>query len=385
MKTKILFALALSLTFATAYAQSEEQVLNSDPIDVDGYMKERQVTDGELEQIKSEIRKQKTESVLNKEKSKGFKELSKQTEKLSETTEEYLDEKKSAQKDIAEYNAKIKCLMEENPGVECDKYIRRRNEETVAPVAPVVQQEVAVAQAAPAAVSAIEVPAKDGMGDLPFETIKMGVDYEAVTYRGQDEELTADGLGLNVESNINNRFSIGFGVNYAMLSTQDYANDDFNDFDLGYGNYGGGFGYEDSYGSNGREINYSKFGFDVNGKFFITQGQRFRPFVGVGLGYNMATLKYAKNNEYQYDDYDFGNEEYKTNFATGRLMIGTEIMFTRAFGMTVLGSFSKGFAGSSSDARNRTNSPDQRRLGQLGEDIVNSNMFSLSAGMVFVF
>ena len=129
MNSKTLLALALSTTAAFAFAQSEEQVLNSDPIDVDGYLKEKNVTDGELEQIRSEIRKQKSASVLNKEKTKGFKELSKTTEKLSETTEEYIDEKKNTQKEIAEYNKKIDCLMKENPGPECDKYVRNRRDE----------------------------------------------------------------------------------------------------------------------------------------------------------------------------------------------------------------------------------------------------------------
>jgi hypothetical protein len=48
MKSRNLLALVLALSFTTAYAQSEEQVLNSDPIDVDGYLSQRQVTDGEL-------------------------------------------------------------------------------------------------------------------------------------------------------------------------------------------------------------------------------------------------------------------------------------------------------------------------------------------------
>jgi Skp family chaperone for outer membrane proteins len=96
MKSRNLLALMLALSFSAAYAQSEEQVLNSDPIDVDGYLKEKQVTDGELEQIKSEIRKQKNEVQLNKDKTKSYQELSRTTEKLSDTTEDYLDNKKSA-------------------------------------------------------------------------------------------------------------------------------------------------------------------------------------------------------------------------------------------------------------------------------------------------
>lgn len=385
MKKNILLALALSLTFATAYAQSGEQLVNSEQIDVDGYLREKQVTDGELEQIKSEIRKQKNESHLNKEKTKGFKELSKTTEKLSETTEEYLDEKKDAQKEIAEYNNKIKCLMEENPGVECDKYIKRRAEELPAIPAPApVVQEVAVAQAAPAAVSVVEAPEeKEGMGELPFETIKMLVEGGVTNYSGEKESLTADAAGLRIESNINDRFSMGFGINYAQLTTQDYAN---NSFDYSYAN-----NYYDDYGSQGREINYGKLGFDVNGKFFITQGRRFRPFVGLGLGYNMASLKYKNNNSQRYFDTsggnynNFGNEEYRANFMTGSIMLGSEIMITRTIGLNLTGTFAKGLGMSGENAKNRSNSPDQRRLGELAEDIVNSTSLSMFAGLVFVF
>jgi hypothetical protein len=44
MKTKTLVVLALSASYA--FAQSPEQVLNSDPINVDGYLaEERPVTD----------------------------------------------------------------------------------------------------------------------------------------------------------------------------------------------------------------------------------------------------------------------------------------------------------------------------------------------------
>ena len=386
MKSKALLVLALSLTFATAYAQSEEQVLNSDPIDVDGYLHEKQVTDHELEQIRGEIRKQKNENALNKEKTKGFKELSKTTEKLSETTEEYLDEKKSAQKDIAEYNAKIKCLMEENPGVDCDKYIKASKETPVAAQAPVVQ-EVAVAQAAPAAVSAIEAPEKEGMGDEAFETIKLMVEGGATNYSGDKENLSADAAGLRIESNVNNRFSIGFGLNYAQLKTQDYADSAFN----GMGNYGYGSWYYGNYGQQGREIQYKKMGIDVNGKFFITQGKRFRPYVGVGLGYNMASLKYTDNNQNNYyggmNTYNYGGEEYKTSFATGSAMIGTEIMITRQFGFNISGTLSKalGSSLSSDSTKNISNSPDQRRLSQLGDDIINSTTLSMFAGLVFVF
>jgi outer membrane murein-binding lipoprotein Lpp len=97
-----------------------------EPINVDGYVNEQKVEDPELALIQAEIKKQKEEVVLNKKKAQSFKELSKSVEKLSETTEEYLEEKRAAQEEIANYNTKVKCLQSENPGAECDKFLRRR-------------------------------------------------------------------------------------------------------------------------------------------------------------------------------------------------------------------------------------------------------------------
>lgn len=103
-------------------------VLESKPIDVDGYYKQKevQVTDAELQSIRSEIENQKKAIVLNKVKAQKFKELGKSTEQLSETTEEMLLEKKAVQEEIANYNLKIKCLSTEHPGADCDKFARRR-------------------------------------------------------------------------------------------------------------------------------------------------------------------------------------------------------------------------------------------------------------------
>lgn len=123
---KALILIAILMFAGTALAQTETQVLSAEPIEVDGYLKEKPATDGELENLKVEIEKQKKETALNKVKSKSYQELSKSVEKLSETTEEYLEEKKAAQQQIAEYNMKVKCLQAETPGPECDKFVRRR-------------------------------------------------------------------------------------------------------------------------------------------------------------------------------------------------------------------------------------------------------------------
>lgn len=116
----------LCLNAGVASAQNEAQVLNSEPINVDGFITEKPATDGELEGITAEIERQKKEIVLNKQKAKGFKQLSKSVEALEETTVEMLEEKRTAKEEIAEYNAKVKCLQADVPGPECDKHVKRR-------------------------------------------------------------------------------------------------------------------------------------------------------------------------------------------------------------------------------------------------------------------
>jgi opacity protein-like surface antigen len=268
-----------------------------------------------FEQIKGEIRKQKNEVQLNKDKSKSYNELSKTTEKLSDTTEDYIDNKKSAQKDIAEYNAKIKCLMEENPGKDCDKYVRnRRNDQ-----AQVVQQEVQVQQAAATSVAAAPAAALTG---APFEEIKLIPYAGATQYNGKVEQLEAQlSAGLRLESNLTTRFSMGLGLNYSTLKTQDFANNAFSAMNFG-------MGYQS------REIQYKSMGLDLYSKFFITKGERFRPYVGAGLGYNRATSNYTENDPYSTNGgmYQFGNEEFRTSFFSGTLMGGTEVMITKSFG-----------------------------------------------------
>ncbi len=115
------------LIMSVSTATSANTLVTAEPINVDGYVTEEKTqTDHELETIKKEIQKQKQDIVLNKQKSKEFKELSKSTAQLSEVTEEYLEEKNSAKAEIAAYNEKVRCLQDENPGRECDKYVKRK-------------------------------------------------------------------------------------------------------------------------------------------------------------------------------------------------------------------------------------------------------------------
>ncbi|WPU63645.1 outer membrane beta-barrel protein [Peredibacter starrii] len=390
MKSRNLLVLALALSFASAYAQQgEEQVLNSAPINVDGYLAEdKPVTDGELEQIRGELKKQKMGTQLNKEKAKDLGKLTNQTEKLLDSQDEYIDQKIESTQAIKEFNnkyeenqKKLRCIMEESDSAECDPYKNKylKNKQKRAEAEPEVEQQIQVQQAAPV-VSTAEVAPAVQTGS--FETIKLLPYAGGTSYQGEKEELEASlAAGLRLESNINSRFSIGVGVNYAQLNTNDFGGNTYN-LNQGY------YGY---YGQQGREIQYKSMGLDLYGKFFITNGERFRPYLGFGAGYQRASLKYSENNPYSYynpmyGQQNFGNEEHTANFFNGTLMAGSEIMITRGFGLNLEAAYSTGLSSGSSKSKNNSfNSPDEQRLKDLGKDITSANALSVFAGLVVLF
>jgi opacity protein-like surface antigen len=379
MNKSLALAVLASLSFS-AVAQ-DEQVLNSDPIDVDGYLQEKQVTDGELEMIKQEHGKQKTMTTLNKEKSKELGKLAGQTEKLLDSQDQYIDSKIESQKAIKEFNKKsaenekrLKCLLEESDSPDCAKWVKKRQEDKQVAV---VEDAVKTGQAAPVVVAPAPV---DNAPLKPFEEIKL-IPFAGVTnYQGEVEKLESEFTGgIRLESNVNERLSMGVGFNYAQFTTQDFGGT--------YNSQPYFTGYFNSYGSS-REIGYKNMGLDLYAKFFITRGERFRPYVGAGVGYNRMTLNYADNNAFQGNNFgnNFGNEETTTSYATGSLSAGTEILITRAIGLNVEFQFTRGFGGGSSDNGVSTfNAPDQRRLQELSDELVEANALSIFAGMVVIF
>ncbi len=379
VKKNLGLAVLVSLSFGAAMAQ-DDQVLNSAPIDVDGYLRERQVTDGELEQIKAEYGKQKDMTVLNKEKSKELGKLSGQTEKLLDSQDEYIDSKIEAQTAIKEFNKKsaenekkLKCLLEESNSPDCAKWVKNRRQE------PVVDQ-VQVAQAAPA--QSVAVAPAVGGPLKPFEEIKL-LPFAGVTnYQGDVEKLETEFAGgLRLESNVSERLSMGIGFNYSQFSTEDFGNGYQNEFYYPQ--------YYNAYGK-GREIGFSNMGLDLYAKFFITRGERFRPYIGGGLGYNRMTLKYRETNALNgmggYG-YNFnGKEELTSNYATATFSAGSEVLITRSVGLNIELQYSRGFGGNNKDnGVDPFNAPDQRRLEQLSDELIEANALSVMAGVLIIF
>jgi FtsZ-binding cell division protein ZapB len=383
MKTKknqfVRMALCLSLTLATfsGAMANDEQYLNSDPIDINGYVKaDVDSTDKELESIRGQVNYAKQQSHLNKKKTKNYKKLVNETEKLSETSEEMIKERQQAQQDMKVYQKKIDCLMGRISGPQCDGIGPKQDEVKVRQAAPAPAPVVAPA----VIVKKIVAPkAKDKFG----ETIKILPFLGTTTFMSENEDLESDlALGIKLESNVSSRFSVGLGFKYTTMTTSDYGTN--NNY-----NYNGGFGNSFS-NYQGREIEYKNINIDLYSKFYLIKNNRFRPYVGAGLGYNRTSMEYTNsydsnsNGGFQNYNYSFGSEEVSTTSINAEMMLGSEVVFTENMGMVVEFNYARGLGGnvSSENASFNNQAPDQARLEDLNAELQEANILSLYAGML---
>jgi hypothetical protein len=363
--------LLLSLTTATftGAIANDAQYLKSDPIDINGYVQEEApVTDQELETVKNELRKQQNAIKVNKAKAKKYNELSRSTEKLADTTEDMIIERKESQETIDKFNKKIDCLMAETVKEGCEKYQRN-----------MISDEVQVSQAAP--VVQTEAPKVEEAPTKSNGTIKVLPYAGLTTFMTENETLESNvSAGLRVETDVTARVSVGMGVNYTTMQTTDYAN--------GY-MANGYFGhYQSVYG--GREIEYSNLNIDVYSKFYIIKNDRFRPYIGAGLGYNRASMNYTDNTQagaYNGYNYNFGNEEVNTSYINGELLVGSEIVFTDSIGMNLGLTYNRALGSnlSSENGIDLYQAPDQQRLEDLSAELGEADIIRLNASLLVTF
>lgn len=386
MKTKkfkiagVVLTLTMSLASFSGAMANDEQYLNSDPIDINGYVQpEVEATDAELETIRGDIKQAQNLNQINKKKTKGYKNLVKETEKLSETSEEMIAERQAAQQEVKKYKTKVDCMMGRLSGPQCDKYVKR--------------DSVKVAQAAPVkSVAKAPAPAsKDNFG----ETIKVLPFTGLTTFISDNERLEANiAAGIKVESNINSKFSVGIGFNYTTLQTTDFGGNPFG-FNQPFFNQ-----YNNVWGA--REIEHTNMNFNIYSKYFIIKNERFRPYVGAGLGYNRSETSYTNNtpvnngfgggfgfNNFNnnWNGQQFGNEEVITSSINAELLVGSEVIFTDMIGAVLEFSYVRGLGDnlSSNNAINAFNAPDQQRLQDFSDELQSANVMSLYAGMLIQF
>lgn len=187
-------------------------------------------------------------------------------------------------------------------------------------------------------------------------------------------------LGVNLETMVMSQLSVGVGVGYTTLDITDVANDFLNN--------GSVFGstYYNSFGA-GRKMTSNKLTIEANGKFFLTEESRIKPFVGAALSYNRSNLKYEDGgNGYNYNGVNLGNEGFSSTAMGATAKLGAEVDFNDTVGLNIDLSFTKTLSsGISSTSNTTTNNPDQVRLQNITKSMEESDITAIQAGLVVRF
>ncbi len=230
--------------------------------------------------------------------------------------------------------------------------------------------------------------------------------YGITHYKGENVNFESKiNTGLGFDAKLTERFSIGLGLKYVNMSIQQidrspymnnyYNNGYYNYGNTGYNNYNLGYSnnwYQNTF-QNQREIEMNQYGFELTGKFFIIPDSRVRPYAGLGLGYSKTQLNYkalsGSSSAYYnpYSNVQYGNEGYNASTFSGIVMAGADFYFTERFGMNAEVRYAKGFASDYNTDLNNTliSNPDQRFLQLLGSDIDNAHSASIVLGILFGF
>jgi hypothetical protein len=198
-------------------------------------------------------------------------------------------------------------------------------------------------------------------------------------------ELEANmNIGVAMESQIQERISVGVGINYATMGLTDVSNQYAGVYNYNFNPYYNP-GYNQTYGQ-GREMSYKRLGLELNSKFFFTVETQIRPYAGVGLGWNRHDLSYDNNTQYSLGTIQLGDENFASSFLSGSFSAGAEVNFSETIGAGLEFKYMKSLGSSfNTQSAQGNQNPDQVRLENVGTAIEEANNMSLNAALIIKF
>ncbi len=194
-------------------------------------------------------------------------------------------------------------------------------------------------------------------------------------------------FGLDAQANVSEQFSVG--IAFRMLNSK--VNQLPAPFFL----------------QNGQEIDYTGFNVELNGRYTFFRHRIFRPYVGLGIGFNRFSLDYDNqrggnngfHNGYNYNyNYNYNpsfqnyrlDQKYSANAMTGSVAVGTVVRFNENIGLNLEGRFQKALGsafGVNTDNGNGTMNNayfqpiEAQALRFVGEEAHRANVMAFHAGL----
>jgi len=297
--------------------------------------------------------------------------LKKQREKLEERNRDMVEKK------IEDIRIKQEVELTKNLQKAFTAGLNQMDQVNTTQSAPVAPQPVV---AAPVVETKVEVVAAEPVVETNSKVIPF-LGASAIKGTGIDFESKLN-LGVSVETKVMSNLTVGFGLGYTTLDITDISNNFINNGSQVYYNNG----YNNYFGQ-GRAMSFSKLNLEANGKFFLTEDSKVKPFVGAQLNFNRSNIKYEDGgNGYSYNSVNFGNEGFSSNNLSAGLKLGAEVDFTPTIGLNVDLSYSKSItSGLGQDADQANTNPDQGRLENVIDAMEKSDTTAISAGVVIKF
>jgi len=135
--------------------------------------------------------------------------------------------------------------------------------------------------------------------------------------------------GISLEHQLKSNFSIGLDFNRSSVEIRDESQS-FPGYGMTYPTI----------------VDYNQWSLEMYSKFFFGKGDRFRPFVSLGVGYKNFNLKYGKDSfqpshSYPYSGFQNPEETVRGYSVFGSAQIGAEFYFNQNFGLTTAFKYSK--------------------------------------------
>lgn len=240
---------------------------------------------------------------------------------------------------------------------------------------------VVVRQAAPQRIAAL---APVAIKTLKKTSITPSIGKSSTGDEGYESKID---LGLNVDHAVHENFSVGAGIKY---SKTEYETKNNNFFVIQPANTESESDYE-----------YSRLNLNINSKFFFTGlDNKFRPYLGAGVGYNRVTISDTNPADDNFNTNGFGggfqiqNPEQETELTdslySATANLGANILFNDVVGMNLNLSYTKFLNSAFTDtddtnAFNTQFNSNENALRQQGNSLSEDSVAGFSLGVVVNF
>ena len=236
--------------------------------------------------------------------------------------------------------------------------------------------QVQTKQAAPAKVEAQVVKSSKQKDSK----VSVQAGFLSLSSSNNDFDAAAN-LGLEVESKVHPRVSVGVSLKYSKIEVSDVFNVNNNTVN-GFQSFSNP-GFINNFGLVQSDASYTQLGFGLFSKVFLTVGSKIRPYGILGLDYTRAKLGLDDNKNTNVNFNSINLQDISNNHLAGSVGIGAEINFSDMVSAGLNVKYQKALTSGLNDLSASNNY--EQTFKQLALDLEEADAISINAGVSFNF